>query len=190
MSKFTIFIIVIVVGFFGFAVFRKSSQPKEAIIGVQHPEQARNHIPRGQKHDPYNSDPASSGPHYADSGAPTSWGTYVEEVPDEVFLHNEEHGGMVVTYNPQLLPADQLKKLRALFAAPSSNKDFSPGKFILTPRSKDTHAIELASWRWTMNLDGYDEATLMKFFRQHVGQSPEPAAGPSVNQIINQAAGQ
>lgn len=182
-------IAILVIGTFGFITITQKSKPKEATIGVSHKEQARNHIARGQQHEPYNSDPPSSGPHYADQGAPTLWGVYTQEVPEEVFLHNEEHGGVVYTYNPKLLPADQLKKLQALFAPPYSNKTFSPGKAIVTPRSKDAHAIEIASWTYTLNLDQYDEATLIKYYYQHEGKSPEPAAGPT-NTPINQAAGQ
>lgn len=185
-KSFLILIAVLVIGTFGFFAITQKSKPKEAIIGVSHKEQGRNHIAEGSKHDPYNSDPPSSGPHYADANAPTPWGVYTQEVPEEVFLHNEEHGGVVITYNPTLLPADQLKKLQALFAPPYSNKTFSPTKAIVTPRSKDTHAIEIASWTWTMNLDKYDEATLIKYYYQHEGKSPEPAAGPT-NTPINQA---
>ena len=188
-KSFLVLIAVLVIGTFGYIAVTQKSKPKEATIGVQHKMQGQNHIPEGQKHDPYNSDPASSGPHYADSSAPTPWGVYTQEVPEEVFLHNEEHGGVVITYNSKLLPADQLKKLQSLFAPPYSNKTFSPSKAIVTPRSKDTHAIEIASWTWTLNMDSYDEATLIKYYYQHEGKSPEPAAGPT-NTPINQAANQ
>lgn len=188
MSKvFTVTLVVLVSGFFGFVFLKQGSKPKEVIIGVSHSNQGQNHIAEGQKHDPYNSDPASSGPHYNNSQAPAQWGVYTQEIPDEFFLHNEEHGGVVFTYNPKLLPADQLKKLQALFAPPYSNQKFTPSKAIVTPRSKDTHAIEIASWTWTLNLDQYDEATVMKFYLQHVGKSPEPTAGPT-NTPINEAA--
>ncbi len=187
-NKFFIGLIAILIaGTFGYIAITQKSKPKEAIIGVSHKEQGRNHIPEGQKHDPYNSDPASSGPHYADANSPTPWGVYTQEVPEEVFLHNEEHGGVVYTYNPKLLSANQLKKLQALFALPYSNKTFSPSKAVVTPRSKDTHSIEIASWSYTLNLDQYDEATLIKYYYQHEGKSPEPAAGPT-NTPINQAA--
>lgn len=111
---FVILISVLVVGAFGFIAITQKSKPKEAIIGTQHKSQGENHIAEGQKHEPYNSDPASSGPHYNDANAPAQWGVYIEQLPDEVFLHNEEHGGVVVTYNPTLLSANQLKKLQAL----------------------------------------------------------------------------
>lgn len=179
---------ILIVGSIGAIVLARRNEPKEAIIGVQHEEQGRNHIAPGQSHEPYSSEPASSGPHYANAQAPAPWGVYTQEVPEEVFLHNEEHGGVAITYKPDL-PKDQLEKLQALFASPYSNKDFSPSKAIVTPRSKNTKAIELASWTWTLSLDQYDEATIIKFYLQHVGKSPEPAAGPT-NAPINQAAGQ
>lgn len=188
-KAFAILIAIIVLGFGGYLVFGQKSKLKEATIGIQHQSLGGDHIARGQSHKPYNSDPPSSGPHYNDQGAPTPWGVYTEEVPDEVFLHNEEHGGVIITYNPNLLSADQLKKLQALFAPPYSDNNFSPSKAVVTPRTKDTHAIELASWTWTMNLDSFDQATLEKFYYQHEGKSPEPAAGPT-NTPINQATGQ
>lgn len=187
-KAFAAFIAVLVIGALGFMVVNQKSKPKEAIIGVQHKNQGEQHIAVGQKHEAYNSEPASSGPHYNDANAPAAWGVYTQEVPEEVFIHNEEHGGVVITYNPKLLSADQLKKLQALFAPPYSNTKFSPGKAIVTPRSKDTHAIQIASWTWTLNMDSFDEATLIKYYYQHEGKSPEPAAGPT-NTPINQASG-
>ena len=191
MSKFGIFITAfVIIGFGAIIVIKKSNEgPQEPIIGIQHANQGQQHIAEGQKHAAYNSDPASSGPHYADASAPAQWGVYTQQLPEEVFVHNEEHGGVVVTYNPKLLPADQLKKLQALFAPPYSKKDFSPTKAIVTPRIKDTHPIEIASWTWTLNMDKYDEATLIKYYTQHAGKAPEPGAGPN-NTPINEAAGQ
>lgn len=180
------FITVLVVGMVGFLAITQKSKPKEATIGIHHASLGGTHIARGQSHPAYNSDPPSSGWHYSDSGAPTLWGVYTQEVQDEVFLHNEEHGGVVITYNPTLLPADQVKKLQALFAPPYADSHFNPTKAIVTPRSKDTHPIELAAWTYTLNLDSYNQATLEKFYLQHVGQSPEPSAGPT-NTPINQA---
>jgi len=182
-------VILLLVVASGYIFLKPQAKPKEAIIGVNHSSQGEKHITEGQPHEAYNSEPASSGPHYSDANAPANWGVYTQEVAPEVFLHNEEHGGIVVTYNPGLLPADQIKKLQALFVPPYSVKSFTPSKALVTPRAKDTHAIQLASWTWTLNLDRYDEAALVKFYLQHVGKSPEPSAGPN-NTPINQAAAQ
>lgn len=182
-----VILVLLLLGGGGFIFYKQSLRPKEITLGVSHPNQGETHIAQGQKHDPYNSDPASSGPHYADASAPTPWGVYTQEVPDEVFVHNEEHGGVVITYNPKLLPPDQLKKLQALFAPPYSNKSFTPSKAIVTPRSKNTRAIQVASWTYALDLDHFDETVLTKFYLQRVGKAPEGSAGPN-NKPINQAA--
>jgi hypothetical protein len=187
-KSFLVLIIVIVVGVFGFIIFGGKNTPKQPQLGISHTSQGGTHILEGAKHPAYNSDPPSSGWHYNDANAPTLWGVYTQQVPDEVFLHNEEHGGVIITYKPDL-PIDQIKKLQALFAPPYSNKNFTPSKAIVTPRAKDTHPIELAAWTVTYNLDSYDEAKLMDFYLQHVSHSPEATAGPT-NTPINQASGQ
>lgn len=187
MSKRIIIIVaVLVVLLAGLVAYSKYQQSKVPLIGVKHPEQSRQHIQRGAAHAPYNSNPPSSGPHYNDAQAPTEWGIYTTPVQDEVFVHNEEHGGVIITYNPTLLPPDQLKQLQALFGQPSSNKNFSASKYVVTPRPADTHAIELAAWTYTLSLDKYDEATIIQFYQQHAGKAPEPMGGPT-NTPINQA---
>lgn len=185
-KSFLAFIAVLLVGIFGYIIVKQNSKPAEIIIGTQHANQGQDHITQGQKHKAYNSQPASSGPHYADSTAPAPWGVYTQQVPEEVFIHNEEHGGVVITYNPTMLAPDQLKKLQGLLAPPYSNKKFLPTKALVTPRPSNTHAIQIASWTWTLNMDSYDEATLIKYYYQHQGKSPEAGAGPS-NRPINQA---
>jgi len=179
-------IVVLVVGTIGFVGLKTKDKPAKTRLGIGHTEQGKNHIQVGAAHQPYNSDPASSGPHYADSSAPTPWGVYTQEVPEEVFLHNQEHGGGVITYKPDL-PSDQVRKLQALFAPPYSNSNFKPNKAIVTPRSKNTKPIQIASWTRTLSLDSYDENILMQYYLGNVGKSPEPAAGPT-NTPINQAA--
>lgn len=177
-------ILVILIAAGGYLVVTQVSKPPVQIIGVKHASQGGLHITRGQKHVPYNSEPASSGPHYNDQGAPAPWGAYSQEIAPEVYVHNEEHGGIVVTYNPQLLPAAQVKQLERLFTSPYSDATFTPSKPLVMPRAADTHAIELAAWTYTLNLDTYNQSVLEKFYLQHVGKSPESGAGPSNLPVI------
>lgn len=170
---------VAIIGLGALIAVNQFTKSKTPLIGDFHTSQGEQHIARGAAHEAYNSNPPSSGPHYSDSGAPTPWGVYSQEVQAEAFLHNEEHGGIVITYQPNLLSTDQLKKLGALFLPPYSNKNFSPVRAIVTPRAKNTHMIELASWTYTLSLDSYDEATIIKFYNQHAGHAPEPLAGPN-----------
>lgn len=54
------------------------------------------HISPGEQHLPYNSNPPSSGPHWA---APQNWGIYTTQQVQEQLVHNLEHGGVIVQYN-------------------------------------------------------------------------------------------
>ena len=65
--------------------------------GVEFPSQGNLHLQSiDEPHAPYNSSPPSSGPHL---GLLASWGVHDEPVPEELFIHNLEDGGVVVTYN-------------------------------------------------------------------------------------------
>lgn len=182
---FLILVSALIIGAFGFVAVKTKNTKPQPRLGISHPSQGGTHIKAGEKHPAYNSDPPSSGWHYNDASAPTPWGVYTQEVPDEVFLHNEEHGGIIITYRPDL-PPSQIKKLQDLFAPPYSNYNFTPSKAIVTPRSKDTKPIELAAWTRTLSLDKYDENTLIQFYLTNVSKSPEATAGPN-NTPINQA---
>lgn len=185
---FLAFIAVLIVGTLGFIILKQDSKPTEATLGTVHKEQSREHIASGAQHEPYTTSPATSGPHYSDATAPTLWGVYIQEVPEEVFVHNLEHGGIVVTYRPDL-PVDQLKKIQDLFVPPYSDKNFKPNKALVTPRTKNTKPIQVVAWNYSLDLDTYDEAKLKKFYLQRVGKAPEAAAGPN-NVPINQATSQ
>lgn len=188
MSK--VFLIIVGILFLGFTALIFVSQmnkSNEIILGTKQENQGQDHIQINMEHVPYTSDLPSSGPHYSNSEAPAQWGIYKEEVAPEIFLHNQEHGGVVIAYSPNLLASADLKKLRALFIAPFSNQTFSPKKFILMPREKNTSAIQMASWTYTLNLDTYNEETIVAFFNQRAGKAPEGTAGPTnmpINQIL------
>jgi hypothetical protein len=50
----------------------------------------------GETHTPYNSSPPSSGPHF---GSIAAWTDHEDPVPAELFVHNLEDGGIVLTHS-------------------------------------------------------------------------------------------
>src|SRR5262245_19903730 len=62
-------------------------------------------------HGPYNSNPPTSGWHYGGGTAP--WGVQPQPIPDELTVHNLEHGGVLIHYRQGLDQAtvDQLTSL-------------------------------------------------------------------------------
>ncbi|MHB1865058.1 MAG: DUF3105 domain-containing protein [Candidatus Saccharimonadales bacterium] len=182
------FITVIIGGFLILGVVNHKHSTVTALTGVvNHISQGNAHIAEGAKHAAYNSDLPSSGSHYFDASSPAPWGTYAQEMPAEAFLHNEEHGGIVIAYSPTL-PASQVKQLQQLFASPSSDSSFSAGKFILMPRTENKKPIELASWTRTFDLNNFDKNKIEEFYQQNVAnkRAPESFGGPR-NKPINQA---
>ena len=163
---------ILVIGVVGYIVYNSFSSPPEApMLGTQYADLGQKHVPDGTKVN-YNSTPPSSGDHYQ---APELKGFYDREIPDGNLIHNLEHGYIWVAYRLDL-PADQVQKLKGLFSSPFSNPKFVPSKAIVAPRPNNPAPISIVSWRWTMNLDNYDEEKLMQFYLQHVSKSPEAAA--------------
>src|SRR2546428_4170650 len=70
-----------------------AGQPQRNV--VDYSEQGREHIFPGQQHPPYNSDPPTSGWHFPQ---PADWGYYNGDLPDELVVHNLEHGGIWISF--------------------------------------------------------------------------------------------
>lgn len=65
--------------------------------GVEFPSQGNFHLAEvTQPHEDYNTSPGSSGPHV---GVLANWGVHEEPIPEELFIHNLEDGGVVITYD-------------------------------------------------------------------------------------------
>lgn len=166
-------IVVVVAGLTGFALFQKKDAPPETPrLGYDQADEGQEHLREGQpEYRNYKAKIPTSGPH----SQPVSWQVYDQQVPDQNIIHNMEHGGVVVSYRPDLDPAivDRLKKL---FSKPYARKDFTPGKAILMPREGQEKPIVLASWNHIFEMDTFDEETLVEQFFKNIGKSPEPTA--------------
>ena len=123
---------------------------------------SRDHIPPTSPRPDYNSDPPTSGPHYAQ---PANWGVYDKPLADEQLVHNLEHGGIWISYRDagDTTLISQLKSIA---------DDYSL-KVIMTPRAVDPHAIEVAAWGWLLDLDQFDEQLIRQFIGAFINKGPE-----------------
>ncbi len=135
------------------------------LAGTEEPDEGRTHIPVGSSHDAYKTNPPTSGSHYAE---PAAWGVYETALPDEQLVHNLEHGGIWISYKPNI-DADTKAKLIDL------GKQY-PKAVIVTPRANNPHSIEVASWRRLMDLDSFERNKIVDFIKRNKNQSPEPEA--------------
>ena len=145
------------------------AKPAAALLGEKHTDLGQKHISDGEAHTAYNSEMPSSGPHYT---SPAPWGAKTAEIADEILIHNAEHGGIVITYQPTL-PSDQIDKLKALAASLPKSSQFNEVKIVLAPRAKNTSPIEIMAWTYTLNLKAFDEAKIQQFYNDHLDKGPE-----------------
>ena len=139
------------------------------IPGTRIPELETKHIPEGEKVK-YNSNPPTSGSHYA---VAAEWGIYNIAPVDERLVHNLEHGGIVISYNPEEIKGEELEQLRAQVRKLST---INP-RVILTPRQKLESAIALTAWGYLQKLDKYDPTAVKTFYDAHIARGPECQQG-------------
>ena len=120
------------------------------------------HIGFGTAHPAYNSNPPTLGWHIPQV-AP--WGVSRSEVPDEIVLHNLEHGGVWISYKD---PRDAalVEKLEAIASR-------YPSKVLVTPRPKNDSPIAVAAWQRLRKLDAYDEQRIVEFVNVFRNRGPE-----------------
>jgi hypothetical protein len=170
-KRFLIIISIVIVGLLAAFLTTNKKQPEIARPGIEQPDKGRRHVAVGQSVE-YDTKLPTSGTH---SQQPAPWGISDSEIPDETIIHNLEHGGVVITYRPDV-NAEVISKLSALFKKPFTNKQFTPTKAILMPKADQTETIVMRSWRRLEKLETYDENRIIQYYTLNIGNSPEPTA--------------
>lgn len=84
-------------------------------------------------------------------------------------VHNLEHGGIIISYNPDLLKSEDLEKVKAQVR---ELRAINP-RLIVVPRASIDTAIALTAWGYLQKLQGYDSVAIKTFYDAHVARSPE-----------------
>ena len=144
-------LLVVVVGYFAY-------RAQASLPGTQFRDQGNLHIasPESQ-HEPYNSDPPTSGPHLPYI-AP--WGVHTRPIPRELQVHNLEDGGVVVQYNCTC--PEVVDKLAAIVRK-------YPTQVVLAPYPTMSSRLALTAWTRLETLDDVDEARIERFIRAYRG---------------------
>ena len=161
---------ILIFGTIGFIVVYKKDEPPTVRPGIAQTDNGRKHVSENAKQ--YGGkEPPTSGDH----SSPVPWQAYNQEIPDINVIHNMEHGGVFISYRPDL-PADQISKIKALFSKPFSRKDFSPTKAVVAPRTANGSPIIMSSWNRNMKLGSFDEEKMIEYYLRNVGKAPEARA--------------
>ncbi len=119
----------------------------------------------------HNSNPPSSGNHCG------SWGQYAvfgppRPLPRCNYIHNLEHGAVVLLYNCPGGCPDVVSDLRALIAAATDPDGCAKKRFILTPDADLDTKVAAAAWGFTWRsatLDAAARTSLATFMAAHIG---------------------
>lgn len=156
--------------------------------GVVHPDDGTAHTADGAScrndppscdvgANPYSSLPATSGPHWI---TPADWGVHSTPAEESQVIHNLEHGGIVIWYDPSL-DAGDVGALSDYVRTQVASGISGRFKFLLSPwggASPLPAPIVVTAWRYSLELDSADTDAIGEFARAHYGKSPEPNGGP------------
>lgn len=160
-------LVLLVIGSLAAVLMTKKPAPQPR-LGTEQADHGREHVASKT----YGGDePPTSGPH----AAPVPWGVYTKELADVNTVHNLEHGGIYVSYRPDL-PKAEIQQLQELLFKPFSDSIFRPSKVIMAPRAANKSPIILSSWGRDLRLNRFNKDTVMNYYLSNIGKSPEPSA--------------
>jgi hypothetical protein len=149
----------------------------EDLPGEAVPIQGQEHIQPGLPHEPYNSNPPTSGPHYP---TPAEAGFYEEAPLDEALVHNLEHGHVIIWYNCSELSPEACQTLKDQIRDVMSRGGVSlitgTSKINAVPRTNMATTIALTSWGRLQRLDAFDRDAILRFIREFRDNAPENGA--------------
>lgn len=135
---------------------------------------SRAHIASDSAHEPYNSNPPTSGPHYS---APTKAGVYSEQAADEILVHNMEHGHVIIWYKcSEQKPFDQGCKDEREKMRKMVEEEFDERKVVLMPRVELDTRFALTAWERLDKFNDFDEERVRRFIKAYRNRGPEATA--------------
>jgi hypothetical protein len=127
----------------------------------------------------YNHDPPTSGCHYSIAQqAPVPPGSYNSEIPAEYWVHNLEHGYVVVLYNCPTGCASDFQKLvawRKSLPPDPAAPTLGYAKVLVLPWHTMPKKFAAVSWDYYQGWDSLDIDKVQAFYDNHVGHAPEGA---------------
>ena len=189
-----VFVVLLILGAVTFFNFTQSPEFREALeegvdfvvegsleqvteaeagcTGIEsYPDMGQEHVKPGQQHEPYNSNPPTSGPHYGLTADP---GFYPPDtvVAPELIVHNLEHGQVVIWYRPYVdeFFEEQIERLVAQ----------EPNHTVAVPWEdmNEPYNLVVTSWTKARACEQASQEVIDDFRRQFQGVAPEPLTPP------------
>lgn len=148
--------------------------PVELGVEIAVPNDGAAHFPTGTDLN-YDHNPPASGPHWPNPAQP---GFYDTTVPTEQWVHNLEHGYIVILFDCRgTCDSVLLQNLQNFAASAPASAIFGYAKIVVTPYDGLPENALLAAIAWDVQLflDSFDQAVLLEFFNRYQDQGPELA---------------
>jgi hypothetical protein len=169
---------LVVIAFLAYSLLAANRPPAEAApIGEEVPVMPdTNHVAEGTDPGPYNSDPPTSGRHYANT---LTSGFYNEgdvqgPFPQGYIVHNLEHGYIIFWYNCSLVSQQNCSDLKAQIKSVMDGENNL--KVVAYPWSSTDVPVVLTSWGRMLRMEQFDPEQAREFVQRNRNKAPEPEA--------------
>lgn len=145
----------------------QSQTPAGPMLGQQLPDEGYDHVAVGsQIH--YKANPPASGPHYP---FPAPAGVYPNGLQTGFWVHSLEHGYIVLLYKPPV-PAERLAEFDRMVKEFPKSK-YGNVKLLIVSYPDMPHPYAVMAWDWRLQMDAYDRATVLQFYKERVDHGRE-----------------
>jgi hypothetical protein len=145
-------------------------------VTQQHPIEGATHVPICSYVD-YHTLPPSSGNHYPVWAA---YMTYDQPVPEGYWVHNLEHGTIVLSYNcgeagcaSDVAAAQQMIGQYPYDPLCLAGDQGIHDRLLMTPDPRLDVRFAASAWGWTLRANCFDPDAFLAFAKAHYGQGPE-----------------
>jgi len=160
--------VLVVIGFIAWPRVRPAAGEPISIM-VSSP-----HIPPESDPGEYNSDPPTSGLHYANEAEAGFYDTNIYTYPAGYLVHNLEHGYIIFWYNCDLLSESECSELKTQIQ--SVMDDLGGTKLIAYPWPSIDVPVVATSWGRLQKFETFDTEQAKAFYRSNLNKAPEPNA--------------
>ena len=165
---------LVLLGVIGYLILRNSQPVEGSQLGESVTVLAdTSHVPDGTDPGPYNSDPPTSGRHYANAAEGGFYDTHpFPSHPDGYLVHSLEHGYVIFWYNcdlPSVPDCDALKdQIKGVM------EDEANFKVIAFPWPSINVPVVMTSWGKIFRMETFDEEQAAAFVQANRNRAPEP----------------
>lgn len=132
------------------------------------------HIPTDSDPGEYNSNPPTSGPHYAGELDAGFYESNQHQYPAGYLVHNLEHGYIIFWYDCTKLDEGACTDLKIKLK--SAVDEFKNIKVIAYPWHSLDVPVVMTSWGRMQKMASFDPAQARAFYNANLNHSPEPDA--------------